>query len=169
MGGSWKRFIHAIVWSILNSLSHPFPHRKLFESTRRSMAKTDDSTMVASEATGTAFKQVEPKNKSKRLKTSLVVQILIQQKHKYTICAYFPMPHANTKFNPISSMHLFFKEMLKYDSMIMVIINHDEQQIQLAHDVIPMLEEKLKFFYSHKQYLPEWNTAACDCWMSYDE
>jgi len=42
------------------------------------MTDTDDSTMAASEAAGTNFKQVGPKKKSKRLKTTLAAQILVQ-------------------------------------------------------------------------------------------
>jgi len=112
------------------------------------MTDTDDSTMAASEAAGTAFKQVECKNKSKRLKTTLVARIPVQRAHKYTICAYFLMPRANTKFNPIASMRLFFKEMLNYDSMITVINTTDDQQLQLAHDIIPTSEVEFKKYFT---------------------
>jgi len=112
------------------------------------MTDTDDSTMAAAEAAGTAFKQVESKNKSKRLKTTPVARIPVQRAHKYMIRAYFLMPHANTKFNPIASMRLLFKEMLKYDSMITVINTTDNKQLQLAHNIIPMLETEFKKYFT---------------------
>jgi len=79
------------------------------------MTDTDDSTMAASEAAGTEFKQVGPKKKSKRLKTTLKPWIPVKQANTYMTQAYFPMPCANTKFNLIACMHLLFKEMLTYD------------------------------------------------------
>jgi len=112
------------------------------------MTDTDDSTMAASEAAGTTFKNVGPKNKYKQLKPTLVVQIPVQQTYNYMVRIYFPMPHANTKFNPISSMCLFFKEMLKYDSTITVPFMTDDQQIQLTTDAVPALEPEFKKFFS---------------------
>jgi len=112
------------------------------------MTQTDDSTMAASEAAGTAFKRAERKNKSKRLKTAPVERIPVQRTHKYTIRVYFPMPRANTKFNPASSMRLFYKEMLKYDSSITVFNPIDDQQLQLAQDAIPASEAEFKKFFT---------------------
>jgi len=112
------------------------------------MTDTDDSTMAASKATGTEFKQVGPKKKSKRLKTTLAARIPVQQMNKYTIRAYFLMPHATTKFNPIASMRFLFKEMMKYDSTITVTSMFDDNQIQLAHDVVPTSEEEFKKYFT---------------------
>ncbi len=112
------------------------------------MTDTDDSTMAASEAAGTEFKQVGPKKKSKRLKTTPAARIPVQRTNKYTIRAYFPMPRATTKFNPIASMRFLFKEMLKYDSTITVINTSDDNQIQLAHDVVPTSEEEFKKYFT---------------------
>ncbi len=112
------------------------------------MTDTDDSTMAASVATGTAFKQVEPRNKSKRLKMTPATRNSVQRAHKYTICTYFPMPRANMKFNPVASMRLLFKEMLAYDSTITVTNQSDDKQIQLAHDIVPMSEEEYKKFFT---------------------
>jgi len=67
-----------IVRRVLNPLSHHLPRRNLYESAHRSMTDPDDSTMAASEDAGTEFKQVEPKNKSKRLKTTLAARIPVQ-------------------------------------------------------------------------------------------
>ncbi len=112
------------------------------------MTNTGDSTMAASEAASTNFKQAGPKKKSKRLKTTPAARILVQQKNNYTIQAYFPMPHANMKFNPIASMRFLFKEMMKYDSTITVTNTSDENQIQLAHDVVPTSEEEFKKYFT---------------------
>jgi len=111
------------------------------------MTDADDSTMAANEAAGTAFKKAEPRNKSKRLKPTPVARNPVQRTHKYTMRVYFPMPRATTKFNPISSMRLFFKEMLKYDSTITVTSMIDDQQIQLAIDAVPALEGEFKKFF----------------------
>jgi len=111
------------------------------------MTNTNDSTMVASKAASTNFKHVGPKKKSKRLKTTPAARIPVQQTNMYMIRVYFPMPHATTKFNPIASMHFLFKEMLKYDSTITVTNTSDNKQIQLAHDVVPMLEEEFKRYF----------------------
>jgi len=79
------------------------------------MTSTQDSTMAASEAAGSSFKDVTRSKKSKRLKTAPVQKIPVKRAHKYTIRAYFPKPRANMKFNPSNSMRLLFQEMLKYD------------------------------------------------------
>jgi len=42
------------------------------------MTDTDDSTMAALKAAGTKFKQVGPKKKSKRLKTTPAARISVQ-------------------------------------------------------------------------------------------
>jgi len=68
--------------------------------------------------------------------------------HKYTIHMYFLMPCANTKFNPTSSMRLFYKEMLKYDSSLTVFNLSDDQQIQLAMDALLASEAEFKKFFS---------------------
>ncbi len=111
------------------------------------MTDADDSTMAAAEAAGTAFKKAEPRNKSKRLKPTPVARNPVQRTHKYTVRVYFPMPRATTKFNPISSMRLFFKEMLKYDSTITVTSMIDDQQLQLNIDAVPALEGEFKKFF----------------------
>jgi len=54
------------------------------------------------------------------------------------------MPLVTTKFNPIASMRFLFKEMMKYDSTITVTNTSNDNQIQLAHDVVPTLEEEFK-------------------------
>jgi len=87
-------------------------------------------------------------NKFKRLKTAPAEQIPVQRTHKYTIQVYFPMPRANTKFNPASSMRLFYKEMLKYDSTLTVYNITDDKQIQLVHDSIPGSEAEFKKFFT---------------------
>jgi len=58
------------------------------------------------------------------------------------------MPHAHLKFNPIASMRSLFKEMMKYDSTITVTNMSDENQIQLAHDVVPTSEEEFKKYFT---------------------
>jgi len=63
------------------------------------------------------------------------------------IRAYFPMPCASTKFNPIASMQFLFKEMITHDSTITVTNTSDDKQIQLAHDVVPMSEEEFKKYF----------------------
>jgi len=100
------------------------------------MTQAEDITMAASEAAGSDFKCTEHKNKSKRLKTAPVMWNPVQWTHKYTIRVYFPMSNANMKFNPAASMRLFCKEMLKYNSSIMVFNPTNNQQIQLVYDAI---------------------------------
>jgi len=53
----------------------------------------------------------------------LVQKTVVEWTHSITIWVYFAPPHANTNFNPIFSMHLFFIEMLKYEPSITVLIN----------------------------------------------
>ncbi len=112
------------------------------------MTDADDSTMAASEAAGTAFKKVGPRNRSKRLKPTPVARNPVQRTHNYTVRAYFPMPRANTKFNPISSMRLLLKEMLKYDTTITIPSMCDDQQLQLQIDDVPALETEFKKFFT---------------------
>jgi len=78
----------------------------------------------------------------------LVARNPVQRMHKYAIRVYFLMPHTNTKFNPTASMHLFFKEMLNYDSTITITNPTDDNQIQLATDAVPVLEAEFKKFFT---------------------
>jgi len=102
--------------------------------------------MEASEATSSSFKEVGCLKKSKRPKTALVQKILVNRTHKYTICAYFPKPRANLKFNPSTSMQYLFTEM-KYDLTLTIVTDHDDKQLQLNVDAIPTNRiEFTKFF-----------------------
>jgi len=112
------------------------------------MTQSEDTTMAAAEAAGSEFKHAERKTKSKRLKTATIARNPVQRTHNYTVRVYFPMPRANTKFNPAASMRLFFKEMIKYDSTITVFNPTDDQQIQLAYDAIPASEAEFKKFFT---------------------
>jgi len=77
------------------------------------MTDTADTTMAASEAADTSFKEVPCSKKSKRLKTAPAQKIAVKRAHVYTICITFLAPRAKHKFNPITSMRTFFKEMMK--------------------------------------------------------
>jgi len=115
------------------------------------MTSTDDSTMVASKAAGSSFKEVGRSKKSKRLKTMQAQKIPVNRTHKYMIRAYFPKPRANLKFNPSNSMHSLFTEMLKYDSTITILNDKDDQQLQLNIDAIPMSEAEFTKYYTVTQ------------------
>jgi len=112
------------------------------------MTHNDDSTMAASEAAGTAFKEVTRKNKSKRLKTAPVQKTPVQRTHNYTIRITFPTLRSKMKFNPLTSTCAVFQEMLKYDSTITVTIPNDSHQLVLSSDPIPMLEADFKKFFT---------------------
>jgi len=44
-------------------------------------------------------------------------------------------------------MHTFFKEMIKYNLTLMIVIPNDDKQIALSNDAIPATEEEFtKFF-----------------------
>jgi len=49
------------------------------------------------------------------------------------------------KFNPITSMHTFFAEMIKYNSSLTVENPTDTMQIQLASDAVLMSKDKFNF------------------------
>jgi len=103
--------------------------------------------MAASEAADTSFKEVTHAKKSKRLKATPEQKITVKRTHVYTIHITFPAPHTKSKFNPLTSMCTFFKEMLKYDSMITIVILNTNKQIKLANDAIPAMEaEFTKYF-----------------------
>jgi len=106
------------------------------------MTTTNDSTMVASEAAGSLFKEVVCSKKSKRLKTTPVQKTLVQRTNNYMIQVYFPMLRMHLKFNLSTSMCLFFTEMLKYNSTNMVANAQNDQQIQLVTDVVPINKEE---------------------------
>jgi len=111
------------------------------------MTHNDDSTMVASEVASTPFKEVERKNKSKRLKPTMEQKIAVNRTYNYMICITFPTPHTKAKFNPLTNTRLFFQEMLKYDSLITVTSHTDSKQIALATDAIPANEEEFNKFF----------------------
>jgi len=112
------------------------------------MTKTANTTMAASKAANTSFKEVTCGKMSKCLKTMSEQKIVVKRTHVYMICITFPALSKN-KFNPLTSTRTFFKAMLKYDSTITIIIPNDTKQISLSTDVIPATEEEFtKFFYS---------------------
>jgi len=111
------------------------------------MTHNDDSTMAASEAAGAPFKEVERKNKSKRLKPTTEQKIAINRTYNYTIRLTFPAPRAKAKFNPLTNTRMFFQEMLKHDSSITVTSSTDSKQIVLASDAIPTNEAEFNQFF----------------------
>ncbi len=115
---------------------------------RRSMTHNDDSTMAASEAAGAPFKEVECKNKSKRLKPTTEQKIAVNRTYNYTIRITFPAPRAKAKFNPLTNTRLFFQEMLKHDSSITVTSHTDSKQIALATNAIPTNEDEFNKFFT---------------------
>jgi len=112
------------------------------------MTSADDSTMAASEAAGSSFKEVSRSKKSKRLKPTPVQKIPVQRTHNYNVRVYFPMPRAHLKFNPSTSMQLLFIKMLKYDSTLTVANEKDDQQIQLTTDAVLQKEEEFKKYFT---------------------
>jgi len=83
------------------------------------------------------------------------------------IRVYFPKPRANLKFNPSHSMRLFFMEMLKYYSTIMVLNNKDDQQLQLNIEAILMNKTDFTKYFTVTQDIHPMNTkqATHNCWL----
>jgi len=112
------------------------------------MTDKADTTMVASKAADSSFKEVTNPKKSKRHKPALEQKIAVKRDHVYTIRITFPAPRTKTAFNPITSMRIFFKEMIKYDSTITIVIPNDSKQITLSNDAIPAMEVEFKKFFT---------------------
>jgi len=104
--------------------------------------------MAASEAAGTPFKEVECKNKSKRLKPTMEQKIAVNRLHNYMIRITFPSPCMKAKFNLLTNTCSFFQEMIKHDSSITVTLIIDSKQIVLASDMIPINKEEFKKFFT---------------------
>jgi len=62
------------------------------------------------------------------------------------------------KFNPSHSMHLFFTEMLKYDSTITIMNNQDEKQLQLNIEAILTNEANFTKYFTVTQDIHPTNT-----------
>jgi len=108
------------------------------------MTASDDSTMAASEAADTSFKAVTTRNKSKRLKATIVAATAVERTHLFTIRVYFPPPRANTKFNPTASMRTFLTELVKHEPSILVVNPQDKTQLIVAKDPLPTNENDFK-------------------------
>jgi len=126
------------------------------------MTETADTTMADAETADTTFKTVTSANKSKRLKATLVQKETVERTHSFTIRVYFPPPQVNTKFNPISSMHSFFKEVIKYKPTLVIVNQKNMEQIDIAKTPLPTNEEDFKKYFvvtndaragKHKQHL----------------
>ena len=100
------------------------------------MTETADTTMADAEAADKSFKTVTSANKSKRLKAAPVQKDIVDRSHTFAIRVYFPPPRANTKFNPVSSMHSFFAEVLKYEPSLVIVNQTKTEQIILARNNI---------------------------------
>ncbi len=74
------------------------------------------------------------------------------------ICIYFLKLCTNLKFNPSHSMHLFFTEMLKYDSTITIMNNQDEKQLQLNIEAILTNEANFTKYFTVMQDIHPTNT-----------
>jgi len=112
------------------------------------MTEQADTTMAASEAADSSFKEVGRSKKSKRLKTAPEQKIAVKRTHVYTIRITFPAPRTKSVFNPITSTRILFKEMIKYDSTITIIIPNESKQISLSTDAIPATEAEFKKFFT---------------------
>jgi len=123
----------------------PPPSRSLFYMlSHRSMTETADTTMADAATADTTFKTVTRANKSKRLKAIPVQKEMAERTHAFTIRVYFPPPHANTKFNPISSMCSFFKEVIKYEPTLVVVNQTKTEQIDIAKTPLLTNEDDFK-------------------------
>jgi len=111
------------------------------------MTKSADTTMASSKAADSSFKMVVNCNKSKRLKAMPEQKIPIEWTHSFTIWAYFTPPMANTKFNPIASMHALLVELLKHKPLIAVTNLSMKTNLILATNPFPTNEEEfIKYF-----------------------
>jgi len=63
------------------------------------MTDIADTTMAASEAANSSFKEVTHPKKSKRLKMAPEQKIMVKRNHIYTIRITFPAPHMKSAFN----------------------------------------------------------------------
>jgi len=108
------------------------------------MTDSGDTTMAASEAAGAPFKAVTRKNKSKRLKATVVQENPIERTHSFTIRTYFPPPRANEKFNPATHMRSFLLELLKYEPSLVLVNPNTKAQLVLSTDPIPTKEADFK-------------------------
>ncbi len=112
------------------------------------MTEQADTTMAAAEAADSSFKEVGRSKKSKRHKTTTEQKIAVKRTHVYTIRITFPAPRTKSAFNPITSTRILFKEMIKYDSTLTIVIPNDSKQISLSTDAIPATEAEFKKFFT---------------------
>jgi len=111
------------------------------------MTKSANITMASSKAADPSFKVVVNQNKSKWLKAVPEQKIPIERTHSFPIHVYFTPPMANTKFNPIASMHALLVELLKHEPSIAVTNPSTKTNLILATDQFPMNEEDFKEYF----------------------
>jgi len=69
----------------------------------------------------------------------------------FMICAYFPLPAANTKFNPVMKMYALLIELIKTEPSVVVVVVVNpisNLQIVLSANQIPTNKEEFKKFFT---------------------
>jgi len=108
--------------------------RKFYVWVYRMMTQTGDSPMAATKATSPPFKEVGCKNKSQRLKTTLVQKTLVKRMHNYTIWVYFLAPHGIWSLTPApacASSLLRCLSMIQPSPLQIQMLIHKSNQLQM--------------------------------------
>ncbi len=114
----------------------------------RSMTDSGDTTMASAEAADPPFKAVTNRTKTKRLKAMPAQKIAVERTHSFTIRAYFPLPSASAKFNPITNMRALLAELVKSEPSMVVVNPNNQAQLVLSTDPLPTNEDTFKQFFT---------------------
>jgi len=112
------------------------------------MTDPPHSTMAPSEAAA-------PSNANQTSQTTLsttpdrsTTKNSVTREHDLTIRAFFPLPQAPQKFNPITAMHQLLRIMVKDEpSLVLRTANNDQQRV-LESDSLPIGEKAFKQFFT---------------------
>ncbi len=105
------------------------------------------STMAASEAAAPPHANIQACTAPQNADAQQASKNFVTREYNLTICAFFPMPTAPTKFHPISTMTALLCTMLKDEPSLMLRTPSNDKQLVLASAMLPTGESEFKKFF----------------------
>jgi len=117
--------------------SHFQPGRLFYMSLRGSMTDPPPSTMAASEAAAPSGVTQQVRNAPPTAPPPSGEKNLFTRELDLTLRAFFPIPTAPTKFNPIQAMTSLLRTMIKDEPSLVLRTPSNDQQIIVTSSSLP--------------------------------
>jgi len=127
--------------------SHFSPGRLFYESLRGSMTDPPLSTMAPPEAAAPSRVDQQAPNAPPNAPTPSSQKKFAERDLDLTLRAFFPIPTAPMKFNPIHAMNSLLRTMIKDEPSLVLRNPNNDQQLVLASESLPTREADFKQYF----------------------